>query len=47
MGVGPELARGAVRVSFGAQNTASEVEDFLQALGAAVARLRRLTAIAV
>ena len=47
MGVGPELARGAVRVSFGAQNTASEVEDFLQALGATVSRLRRLTAIAV
>jgi cysteine desulfurase len=47
MGVGPELARGAVRVSFGAQNTASEVEDFLQALGATVSRLRRLAAIAV
>ncbi|MBI3529333.1 MAG: cysteine desulfurase [Betaproteobacteria bacterium] len=47
MGVRPELARGAVRVSFGAQNTASEVEDFLQALGATVSRLRRLTAIAV
>ena len=47
MGVGPELARGAVRVSFGAQNTASEVEDFLKALGAAVSRLRRMTAIAV
>jgi cysteine desulfurase len=47
MGVGPQLARGAVRVSFGAQNTAGEVEDFLQALGATVSRLRRLTAIAV
>jgi cysteine desulfurase len=47
MGVGPELARGAVRVSFGAQNTAGEVEDFLQALGATASRLRRLTAIAV
>ena len=47
MGVGSELARGAVRVSFGAQNTASEVENFLQALGATVSRLRRLTAIAV
>ena len=47
MGVKPELARGAVRVSFGAQNTPSEVEDFLQALGATVSRLRRLTAIAV
>jgi cysteine desulfurase len=47
MGVAPELARGAIRVSFGAQNTAIEVEDFLQALGATVSRLRRLTAIAV
>ena len=47
MGVGSELARGAVRVSFGAQNTASEVDHFLQALGATVSRLRRLTAIAV
>jgi cysteine desulfurase len=47
MGVRPELARCAVRVSFGVQNTASEVEDFLQALGATVSRLRRLTAIAV
>lgn len=47
MGVAPELARGAVRVSFGAQNTAHEVGDFLQALGATVSRLRRLTAIAV
>lgn len=47
MGVSPELARGAVRVSFGAQNTAGEVEEFLHALGATVSRLRRLTAIAV
>jgi len=47
MGVAPELARGAVRISFGAQNTVDEVDDFLQALGATVSRLRRLTAIAV
>ena len=47
MGVAPEMARGAVRVSFGAQNNAVEVEEFLRALGAAVSRLRRLTAIAV
>jgi cysteine desulfurase len=47
MGVAPELARGAVRVSFGAQNTAIEVGNFLQALGATVSRLRRMTAIAV
>jgi cysteine desulfurase len=47
MGVAPGLARGAVRISFGAQNTASEVEDFLQALRATVSRLRQLTAMAV
>ena len=47
MGIAPELARGAVRVSFGAQNTTDEVDDFLQALGATVSRLRRLMAIAV
>jgi cysteine desulfurase len=47
MGVAPELARGAVRVSFGVHNTAAQVEDFLQALSAVLKRLRRLTAIAV
>jgi cysteine desulfurase len=47
MGVAPEEARGAVRVSFGAQNRANEVEDFLRALGETLSRLRRLTAIAV
>jgi len=47
MGVAPELARGAVRVSFGAGNTAAQVEAFIPALDATVARLRRLTAIAV
>jgi cysteine desulfurase len=47
MGVAPELARGAVRVSFGVHNTPGQVEDFLQALSAVLNRLRRLTAIAV
>ena len=47
MGIAPELARSAIRVSFGAQNTPAEVEDFLQAAGTTVSRLRRLTAIAV
>jgi len=47
MGVAPELARGAVRVSFGVHNTAGQVEDFLRALSAVLNRLRRLTAIAV
>ncbi len=47
MGVAPELARGAVRVSFGVHNTTAQVEDFLQAVSAVLNRLRRLTAIAV
>ncbi|MGH6631565.1 MAG: cysteine desulfurase family protein, partial [Burkholderiales bacterium] len=47
MGVDPDLARGAVRVSFGVGNTLQEVDDFLAALAATVHRLRRLTAVAV
>ena len=47
MGVAPEMARGAVRISFGVQNNAAEVDIFLHALGESVSRLRRLTAIAV
>jgi cysteine desulfurase len=47
MGVAPELARGAVRVSFGRDNQPVQVEEFLNVLSATVARLRRLTAIAV
>ncbi len=47
MGIAPELARGAVRISFGVSNTAAEVGEFLQALAATLAKLRRLAAIAV
>ncbi|MBI4203568.1 MAG: aminotransferase class V-fold PLP-dependent enzyme, partial [Betaproteobacteria bacterium] len=47
MGVAPELARGAVRFSLGAGNTVGQVEEFLSALAATVARLKRLAAIAV
>ena len=47
MGVAPELARGAVRISFGSRNTSSEVGGFLQALATTLAKLRRLAAIAV
>jgi cysteine desulfurase len=47
MGVAPDLARGAVRISLGAVNTAQEVDDFLLTLQATVAKLLRLTAIAV
>jgi cysteine desulfurase len=45
MGIEPERARGAVRFSLGAGNTAAEVDGFLEALGAVVARLRSLTAM--
>ncbi|MDP1674903.1 MAG: cysteine desulfurase family protein [Burkholderiales bacterium] len=47
MGVAPEVARGAVRFSLGAANTAEQVDEFLKALAAVVQRLRRLTAVAV
>ena len=47
MGVAPEIARGAVRVSLGASNTEAHVIGFLQALGTVTARLRNLTAMAV
>jgi cysteine desulfurase len=47
MGVAPELARGAVRLSLGAANTAEQVDGFLMALAAIVRRLRRLAAVAV
>ena len=45
MGVEPERARGAVRFSLGAANTAAEIDDFLAALASVVARLRGLTAM--
>ena len=47
MGVEPGLARGAVRVSLGAANTAQQIEDFLLTLQHTVSKLRRLSAIAV
>ena len=47
MGVAPEVARGAIRVSIGAANTAAEIEAFLLALSATAQRLRKLTAMAV
>jgi len=46
MGVGSELARGAVRFSLGAANTAEEVDGFLAALREVTARLRQLQAVA-
>ena len=46
MGVPEDLARGAVRVSFGLSNTVQEVEHFLLALKQQLTRLRNLTAVA-
>ena len=45
MGVAPELARGAVRVSLGRENTASQVGDFLGVLNTTILQLRGLTAL--
>lgn len=47
MGIAPEIARGAVRFSLGAANTAQDVDDFLKALKQVAARLKNLTAMAV
>jgi cysteine desulfurase len=47
MGVEPELARGAVRLSLGVTSTAEEVDGFLQAAKGLVKRLKGLTAMAV
>lgn len=47
MGIAPECARGAVRVSLGENSTATEVEGFLVALGSILEELKSMTAIAV
>ncbi len=47
MGVAPEIARGAVRVSLGAGNTEHEIDQFINALRVTVGRLQGLTALAV
>ncbi len=46
MGVNADTARGAVRVSFGASNTAAQVAEFLVTLNNEATRLKQLTAIA-
>ena len=46
MGVDEDLAKGAVRVSFGMSNTLDQVQHFLKALEHEVARLRNLTVMA-
>ncbi|MBK7017481.1 MAG: cysteine desulfurase [Sulfuritalea sp.] len=45
MGMAPELARAAVRVSLGANNTLAQVRDFLGALNTTILQLRGLTAL--
>ncbi|MBK8121772.1 MAG: cysteine desulfurase [Sulfuritalea sp.] len=45
MGVPSLLARGAVRVSLGADNTVAQVRDFLAALDATISQLKGLTAL--
>jgi len=47
MGVAPEIARGAVRVSLGADNDEADIEQFIKALQVTVGRLQGLTAVAV
>ena len=44
---GETLARGAVRFSLGAGNTAEQVDGFLQALTGVLQRLRTMQAVAV
>lgn len=47
MGVDPEFARGAVRVSLGAGNSAGQIDGFLLALEDELNRLKRMAALAV
>lgn len=46
MGVAPEFARGAIRVSLGGDNHVAQIADFLAVLGDAVFKLQRLSALA-
>jgi cysteine desulfurase len=45
MGVPPELAQGAVRVSFGWSNTMAAVQEFIQALNTELQHLRQYAAV--
>ncbi|HET7160593.1 MAG TPA: cysteine desulfurase family protein [Burkholderiales bacterium] len=47
MGVDAELARGAIRVSLGVQNTMSDIEGFVRAVQGLVKKLKGMTAMAV
>lgn len=46
MGVPADIARGAIRVSLGTENTVAQVDDFLRTLKNETLRLKQLTAIA-
>ena len=46
MGIHADVARGAVRVSFSAKNTAQQVADFLAILNNEINKLKQMTAIA-
>lgn len=47
MGVEPELAKGAIRVSLGRGNSMQQIEEFVRVLRAELKRLRTLSAVAV
>lgn len=46
MGIDPDVARGAVRVSFGAENTTAQVTGLLETLKKEMLRLKQMNAIA-
>lgn len=47
MGIARDLARGAIRISLGGKNTATQIEVFLTVLENELLRLKRLSAIAI
>ena len=46
MGIEEDLARGALRISFGNQNTLHDVETFIETIKKELQTLKQLTAIA-
>jgi len=47
MGVEPEIARGAVRVSLGHSNTETQVDAFIRTLHNEISKMKRMAAVAV
>ncbi len=45
MGVDPQFARGAVRISLGSGSSAAQIADFIAVLGDTLFKLRRMTAL--